>query len=225
VVIRLVTTSQPQKAAWEEGVALGLLEELGDPDPPMNALSLARACGLRVVETSGPGARLVDDTIEVPARARPVRLHGLVAHELGHWALARAGERSDEFSADYVAGALMLPRTAFDRDLRATGWDLRELRAKHVHCSAELIARRIVNVRDAVVGVWDNGKLKTRVHSPWLAEGHATMSTFERELAAEVLASGETVEVGALLWGVAVFQGAWKRVITVCEAEQLALRL
>lgn len=219
-----MSTSQPQKAAWEEGVALGVLRELEDPAPPMNAISLARACGLRVVEIDGKGARLVGRTIEVPARAQLVRKHGLVAHELAHWALLRAGEPSTEAAADYVAGALMLPRAVFDRDLRSTGWDIRQLRAKHVNCSAELIARRIANLRDACVTVWDNGKLKTRLHSPWLAQGYRRMSTFERELAAQVLESGETIEAGALLWGFAVFQGAWRRVITVCEAEQLAMR-
>src|SRR5690606_11031750 len=67
--VRSVSTSQPQKAAWQEGVALGLLEELGDPDPPMNAISLARACGLQVVEVPMmKGARLCGDTIEVDAR-------------------------------------------------------------------------------------------------------------------------------------------------------------
>lgn len=219
-----MTTSQPQKAAWEEGVALGLLEELGDPDPPMNALSLARACGLRVVEADIRGARISGRTIKVDARARHVRQQGLVAHEIAHWALARAKEANTEGAADYVAGALMLPRRGFDKDLKVTGWDLRELRAKHVHCSAELIARRIVNLRDACVTIWDNGKLKQRIHSPWLAEGHRRMSRFERELAGQVVASGETVHAGALLWGFAIFQGAWKRVITVCEAEQLEMR-
>lgn len=220
----IVSSSQPQKAAWEEGVALGLLEEIGDPDPPIDAFQLARWCGLEVRGAAIHQAQLVGKVILLNERVRPARRHGLVAHELAHWALTRASEPSTETSADYVAGALMLPRRAFDRDLRATGWDLRELRAKHVNCSAELIARRICNMRDACVAIWDNGKLKQRIHSPWLAEGHRRMSRFERELAAQVLATGETVQAGQLLWGFAVFQGGWRRVITVCEAEQLEMR-
>jgi hypothetical protein len=50
------------------------------------------------------------------------------------------------------------------------------------------------------------------------------ISAFERELARSVLEQGDTIEAGPLLWGFAVFSGAWRRVITVCEAEQLVLR-
>jgi hypothetical protein len=217
-------SSNEQHAAWEEGVALGLSRELGDPDPPISAFGLAALCGLRVVAGTRGSARLVDSYIEVDTTVRPERQHGLVAHELGHWALRRAGEVDTEQAASYVGAALLLPRRQFMRDLSATRWDLRALRAKHVNCSAELIARRIVTVRDAVVSVWDNGKLKTRLASPWLPDGLRRMSRFERELAAQVLATGETVEAGALVWGFAVFDGIHHRVITVCEAEQLALR-
>lgn len=219
-----VSTSQSQKASWEEGVALSLLEDIGDPDPPMDAFRLASWCGLEVQAADIRHAQLVGRVVLVNQRAQRVRQHGLIAHEVAHWACRRARERFDETSVEYVAGALMLPRRQFDRDLHASAWDLRALRAKHVNCSAELIARRICNVRDACVAVWDNGKLKQRVHSPWLPRGLAKMSTFERELAADVLVRGETIEVDALLWGFAVFQGAWRRVITVCEAEQLAMR-
>jgi hypothetical protein len=213
-----------QKIAWEEGIAIGLLLELGDPTPPINAFELARACGLRVVSADIRHAQLMGNVIRVNTRAMRVRQHGMVAHELGHWALARAAEPQSEEAADMIGAALLLPRREFDADLRTTGWDLRLLQAKHVNCSAELIARRIVSLRDACVAIWDNGKLKARVASPWLPAGFARISGFERELAADVLASGSTTEQGNLLWGFAVFSGAWKRVITVCEAEQLALR-
>lgn len=213
-----------QKIAWEEGIALGLLMELGDPNPPINAFELARACGLRVVSADIKHAQLMGDVIRVNTRARRERQHGMVAHELGHWALNRASEPQSEEAADMIGAALMLPRNTFDADLRSTGWDLRALRAKHVNCSAELIARRVVALRDACVAVWDNGKLKARVASPWLPDGFARISGFERQLAADVLEAGDAIERGNLLWGFAVFSGAWRRVITVCEAEQLALR-
>jgi Zn-dependent peptidase ImmA (M78 family) len=179
---------------------------------------------LRVVAGARGSARLIDSCIEVDTTVRIERQHGLVAHELGHWALRRAGELDTEQAASYVGAALLLPRRQFLRDLSTTRWDLRELRAKHVHCSAELMARRIVAVRDAVVSIWDGGRLKTRLASPWLPESYRRMSRFERELAAEVLATGETIEAGQLVWGFAVFDGVHRRVITVCEAEQLALR-
>lgn len=216
---------QSQKSAWEEGIALGLLRELGDPDPPMNAFSLARLCGLRVEFADLAGARIEGKTIYVTAKARGVRQHGLVSHELGHWAIARAKERDGEAEASYVGAALMLPRATFDQDLRATAWDLQELRAKHVHCSAELIAKRICSMRDACVSIWDNGKLKERTASPWLPVAYRRVSRFERELAALALETGETQKAGELMWAFPVFSGWWKRVITVCEAEQLSLRL
>lgn len=215
---------QQSKTALEEGVALSLLRDVGEPEPPMDAFGLAELFGLQVVYCPGSRARLVGETVYVPAKARLERQQGLCAHELGHWALRECGEEDSEQAASFVGSALMLPRAHFERDLRATHWDLRALRAKHVHCSAELIARRIVALRDACVSVWDNGRLKARVASPWLPEGYHRISVFERELAGQVLASGDTCRAGDLVWGFAVFFGAWKRVITVCEAEQLALR-
>jgi hypothetical protein len=216
--------NQPQKAALEEGVAMGVLRQLHDPDPPISAFALAKALGLRVQSAPVSHARLVGGIIQLNTRVRKERQHGLVAHELGHWALRNAGEQDSEEAASYVGSALMLPRDAFSADLRATGWDLRQLRAKHVHCSAELIARRVVTLRDAVVSIWDNGRLKARLWSPWLPEGYQRISAFERQLARDVLDRGETIEAGPLLWGFAIFEGAWKRAITVCEAEQLGFR-
>jgi hypothetical protein len=213
-----------QEASWEEGVALGVLQDLGDPDPPMNAFSLANALGLKVVETGVRTARLVGDTILLSAKARPVRQHGLIAHELGHWALMQVGQQDTEDSASYVGAALMLPQRHFSADLKATGWDLRELRAKHIHCSAEMIARRIAALRDAAVSVFDQGKLTRRIVSPWLPEGYRRVSRFERALADQALTEGEAVNAGNLTWAFPVFEGAWRRVIVVVEAEQLALR-
>lgn len=203
---------------------MGVLQDLGDPDPPMNAFSIAGALGVKVVAASIRRAQLAGNTILVCASAQGAYQHGLIAHELGHWALIKAGDADPENAASYVGAALMLPQRHFSADLRSTGWDVRALRAKHVNCSAEMIARRIVALRDAVVAIWDQGKLTIRVPSPWLSEGYRKISKFERELAAEVLASGETINAGNLLWGFAVFEGDYKRVITVCEAEQLGFR-
>lgn len=205
-------------------MALGLLRAVGDPDPPMDAFGLAGLCEVRVEFANIQGAKLRGDVITVSSRARPTRQHGLVAHEMGHWALQWAGEPDTEVAASYVGAALMLPRRPFLADMRATQWDVRELRAKHVNCSAELIARRIATLTDACVSIWDNGRLKSRVSSPWLPEPARRISAFERELAARVLDSGQTERAANLAWGFAVFEGDWRRVITVCEAEQLGFR-
>jgi hypothetical protein len=75
---------------------------------PVNTLDLAAACGLDVQYWARAGAKTDLDaaTVWVESRARPERLQGLVAHELGHLALERAGIEQTERGATYVGGAL-----------------------------------------------------------------------------------------------------------------------
>jgi hypothetical protein len=209
-----------------EGVAADLLEATGCDDPPVDAYELAECCGLRLKPAASGTASIVGDVLSVPLRARDVRQHGQIAHELGHWALRRVGEPDEHPSVRYVAGALMLPRQPFERDI-AADWNLERLRARHVHTSAEMIARRIVNLRDAVCSVWDQGKLHRRIVSPWLPERllRSRVSRIERELAEACLATGVPVHGDSLLSAWPVFSPGWRRVIVVAEAAQLSLRL
>lgn len=208
---------------WE-GIALDVLDEAG-ADAPVSAFALAAACGLEVRLAPLARARMAHGVIEVSAAARPRRQHGLVAHELGHWALERAEEPDTEPGARYLAGALMLPRRAFDRDLTDTGWDLAELQARHPNASAEMIARRVTTLRDAVASIWDGGRFTARVASAWLEERvPARATTRERQLALATFASGEVQHPAELVWAVPVFDGDHRRVVVVIEAEQLALR-
>jgi hypothetical protein len=208
-----------------EGIAAEILGETGCDDPPVDAFELAAACGLEVRPgpRGGRGGRR-GDTILVDLTARLVRQHGIVAHELGHWALERAGEDDSENGARYLAGAFMLPRRPFERDLVETSWNLEALRARHLNASAEMIARRIVALRDAVASIWDQGKLRARVSSPWLPDPFKRASRLERELVAEVLEGGEAVQADSMIWAVPVFTQGWRRVVVVAEAEQLSLR-
>jgi hypothetical protein len=209
-----------------EGVAADLLEAAGCEDPPVSALELADCCGLEVRPARLLRARLRGGVIEVNVQARATRLHGLVAHELGHWALQRAGEPDTEDGARYLVGALLLPRVPFDRDLRETGWSLEELRRRHPNASAEVIARRIVQLRDAVASIWDQGRCTARVASSWLPVEHVGRKTsaLERRLADRVLETARTEHPAPLVWAVPMFDGAHRRVVVVLEAEQLALR-
>ncbi|MFW6087506.1 MAG: ImmA/IrrE family metallo-endopeptidase [Myxococcota bacterium] len=208
-----------------EGIAAEILEETGCDEPPVDAFELAELCGceVRPGRRGGGGGRR-GDVILVDVTARTVRQHGVVAHELGHWALERAGEDDSEDGARYLGGAFMLPRRPFERDLDATSWDLQALRARHLNASAEMIARRIVALRDGVASIWDQGKLRRRVSSPWLPEPFRRPTRLERELVAEVLEGGETVRADSMIWAVPVFDRGWRRVIVVAEAEQLSLR-
>jgi len=210
--------------AWE-GAAAAVHDETG-VGAPVDAFELAGCCGLSPRPWARADARLEPDgTLWYPMRARSTRQHGLVAHELGHWALDRADEQQSEAGASYVAGALMLPRREYDRDLRATQWDLRLLQAKHLHVSAEMLARRIVELRDAVATILDQGRATRRVASPWLGDKFKRLSQFERELADRALESEDTVREGDLLWAFPMLDGPHRRVVLVCEAEQLSLRL
>lgn len=208
---------------WE-GVARAIHEGTGLDEPPVSAFELAAMCGLSLRPAAGGGASLQKDVIVFNVAARPERQHGLVAHELGHWGLVAHGLEDSEAGASYVAGALLLPRGALDRDLRRT-WDLNVLRAKHLNVSAQMLATRIVQLRDAVAAVIDNGKLTTRLWSPWLTDPRIRrLSRWERDLVDEVLATGETVRGDELCYAVPVFDGEHRRVVLVCEASQLALR-
>lgn len=214
--------------AWE-GIAVDVLSAAGCDETPVDALELAACCELRVQRE--PGVRrgnlvLDEQLIQVNPRLEGPRLHGTVAHEIGHWALVRAREPNVEEGARYLAGALLLPRAIFMRDLRRTEWSLLRLRELHPNASAEMIARRLVQVRDAVASIWDNGRCSARVASPWLPServGRRT-SSLERALADAALTTGEVQRPAPLVWAVPVFAGGHRRVIVIAEAEQLALR-
>lgn len=214
--------------AWE-GIAADVLSSTGCDEAPVSALELAEQCGLGVVRT--PQVRrgnlvLEESRIEINPRLEGPRLHGTVAHEVGHWALDRARVPNEEDGARYLAGAFLLPRAIFLRDLQRTEWSLVRLRELHPNASAEMIARRLVQLRDAVASIWDHGKCTARVASPWLTVervGRRT-SALERALADRALETGEVQRPADLVWAVPVFAGGHRRVIVIAEAEQLALR-
>lgn len=147
-----------------EGIARDIHESTGNL-LPVDAFTLAQLCGvkLRAVPGAMGSLDLEAGVIRYPARARVVRQHGVIAHELGHWALAEAGEdHTHERSARYLAGALMLPREAFLRDCAGTDWDLDELRRRHPNASAEMIVVRMTQVSPACAWVWDDGAVRRR---------------------------------------------------------------
>jgi hypothetical protein len=208
--------------------ARSLLAETSLDHPPQDAFRLASACGLTLVPAPGNRGALdfVTMRLTYPARTRRVHQHGVIAHELGHFALDHYGEVQSEDGADWVGAALMLPAAGFDADLKASAWDFQALRAKHPNCSASMIARRIVQRREAVATVVDQGRVTLRVSSPWLEDPRLRrLSAWERLLVDEALAENLTVHGDDLCYAVPVLDGRHRRVIVVCEAEQLSLRL
>jgi hypothetical protein len=187
---------------WE-GAAAELLDATCTT-APVNVLDLAAACGLDVQYWARAGAKTDLDaaTVWVESRARPERLQGLVAHELGHVALDRAGLEQSERGATYVGGALRLPRREMLRDLRETAWSLEALRARHPHASATAIAVRITQLRTACLALFDpNGRTP-----PWRVAGEtigrdlaARPTALEHELAVEAWVEQREVRRGELL--------------------------
>lgn len=214
-------------ASWE-GIADEILSETGCDEPPVSAFVLAECCELTVQAWGRGYGRLEADRklIKYPIGARPVRQHGLIAHEIGHWALRRGREDNTEDGARFLAGAFLLPRRVVDRDLTRVAWEMDALRAKHVNASVEMIARRITQLRDAVATVFDNGRVTRRVASSWLAEPRfRRVSRWERALAETALEHGKTVHGDELCYAVPVIDPPYHRVVVVCEAEQLSLKL
>lgn len=200
------------QAEWE-GIARDVLEGTFCEDPPVDAFELAACCGLGIQSRGGP-ASIFGDVIRVDMRMRKTRQHGQVAHEIGHWALRRAQAENTEDGARYIAGALMLPWLAFGRDLRETSWQLSELTRRHPNASAEMIARRIVQLRGGFASIWDRGR------APILLGPAPRSAPFPWERELEAAARKDRVErrLGATSWALPLNERPWFRVVVVGEA-------
>lgn len=212
-----------------EGIAREIHEETGI-EPPIDALDLAGLCGIELVPWRKRGGALImpgDDgfarelrvkelpmvpVIYYPIGAQPVRVHGVVAHEIGHWALIRGGcDGRDEGGADYLAGALMLPHDRYRTDMSETNFDLDELHARHPNASMQMLAVRLCQLSPAAsCSVWDAGKLHASYGAAF-AEAH-------REVVMRVLESGHA-EHGSVA-GYPVFSPGYRRVVCVERGRQ-----
>lgn len=137
--------------------------------------------GLRLASWGRFGGALVDNVVWYPAWAPEDAQAYLVAHECGH-ELVR-GERLEGAHLERVCSrigcALLLPRRAFLRDLRARGPDLAALHALWPLASEWVIARRIAEVAGyearrgcdgTITVVASDDMARTR----WRPEGHPT---------------------------------------------------
>lgn len=211
-----------QVAAWE-GTARAFHDATGI-GAPVDAFRMARAVGVLCIAGPRGKAGLEGDVLFYDASARLVRQHGLVSHEVAHRLLRLHGEADTEPAANYTSGALMLPGSPFDRDLRDTAWNLEQLRVRHPNASAEMIARRVTQRREAVVSIIDQGRLRARVASPWLEQPRQRLTAVERELADAAIETGQAQRANDLLSAWPLFDGAHRRVIVVAEAQQLEMR-
>jgi hypothetical protein len=144
----------------------------------------------------------------IEAETRISRIHGVLGHELAHELFARFKMEQSERAANYLGAALLVPRRSLDRDLRA-GWDLEQLRCKHIYASAELLARRIVDVREAGLAIYDQGRFRYRT-------GVTRMDLRrERAMVNEALHTGAPVREDALSGAWPVFDGCHRRVLVL----------
>jgi hypothetical protein len=174
-------------AAALDACAAEALWQAGVNGPPVDALAVAE--GLHLVVTRdysmpnrGRFVRLTEreengagvGTIVVGIADRPEREQWAVAHEIGESIAYRVLERlgvafdealptARELVANRLASALLLPRRWFAVDGREQDWDLLELKERYSTASHELIARRMLEMRPAIViTICDQGRVHWR---------------------------------------------------------------
>lgn len=204
-----------------EGIASWIHDESGLDDPPVDALDLAVACGLRVRPWRHPQGALQGDLIRYDATLPPRPQQAVFAHELAHWALQTSALHDDEASAVYLSHALLLPRRRFDRDLRST-WNPIELQGIHANAPASWIVRRIAHLRPVVSTIVEDLRVVERIAPPALpARVRSRLTMHEVSLVAEALHTGAAAG-GRLArgWAAPVHAPA-RRVVVVAEAAGL----
>jgi hypothetical protein len=209
--------------------------------PPVDAEALARRLGMAVSRDdagAGTRARFVrlggaagQGAIFVAEEPRLERRQWAVAHEIGEsvaWRVfaelgvdaADVAERAREDVANRLAGSLLLPREWFSADGASVEWDLFELKGRYATASHELVARRMLEMRPAViVTLLDQGKIVWRRSN--MLHRAPPMTPPEREAWEIAHATGQAVvcERGELPDGVAdvrvwpVHEAGWKREI------------
>ena len=178
--------TREELAAGLDRVAEEVLEEAGMSHPPVDAFALADRLGIAVAWDDGQEgrARYVRLSGRRPGRSQATILvrpdPRLGAKAVGRGARNRrargvsrlrcVGRRSAgngaerrEQAANQLAGRLLLPTRWFAADAAACGWDLLVLKARYNTASHELIARRMLECRPAVIiSIFDHGRISLR---------------------------------------------------------------
>ncbi len=233
-------------AAALDVCAAEVLWEAGVTEPPVDALAVAD--GLRLVVTRdyampsrGRFVRLAEcvggvgqGTIVVGEAERPEREQWAIAHEIGESVAHRAFERlgvlfdealptAREVVANRLASCLLLPRRWFAIDGREFEWDLTALKDRYATASHELIARRMLEMRQPIViTVCDLGRVHWRRSNiaarppAMLAEERAIwLETHESGLPMEATLDAETGLGLVRCWP--IHEPGWKREIMRSE--------
>jgi len=234
-------------AAALDACAADVLWEAGINEPPVDALVVADRLELVVARDfalpyRGRFVRLADHhshgggqgTIVVGAAERPEREQWAVAHEIGesvaHRVFERLGVSFDESLptareqiANRLASALLLPRRWFAANGRDFDWDLLQLKEQFCTASHELIARRMLEMRPAIViTICDLGRIGWRRSNAtarppsMLAEERAAWRECHRTgFPTDEMLDGETGLERVRCWP--IHEPGWKREILRSE--------
>ena len=130
--------------------------------------SLAEKYGVGVrVQPLAEGIRgyKLDDCVVLNESEPPERRNWTFCHEVAHIVLGHGADPSDweEREADRLAAELLLPEEEFLRESRRM--ELDRLKSIYPHASWEALARRMLYYRNAVLTIFDEGKMTLRVGS------------------------------------------------------------
>lgn len=190
--------------------------------PPVRPERIARALRINVLEGPLPmrrgqsyryrGMKFVD----IGKADRDERRNFTLAHEIMELELlGTVGDKALRHEIAVRGAAALLCPTRFFRDAcTADAFDLFELKAAFATASHEVVALRSLDFAEAIVTVFDNGRLVNRQTSyPF---GAGPVSPEERALMKDVLRSGGVQQKaweGASAAAYPVFENEFKRVI------------
>ncbi len=237
--------TREELAAGLDRVVEEVLAEAGMRGPPIDALSMAQTLGLvvavddrqqgraRYVRLGDRWAARSRATILLRPEPRPERRQWAVAHEIGehvaYRVFAQWGTDPRETAADareqvanWLAGRLLLPTRWFTADAAACRWDLLALKQRYRTASHELIARRMLECRPAVViSIYDQRQLSFRrsnvagrVPPPSRAEIECWSSVHERRRPLQ------TRQGPSLVQGWPIHEDGWQREILRMEINE-----
>lgn len=238
-------------AAAVDACAAEVLWEAGVTEPPIDALAVADGLQLVVARDfampyRGRFVRLADHdglvggqgTIVVGAAERPEREQWAVAHEIGESVAYRVFERlgvafdeslptAREQVANRLANSILLPRRWFAREGNECDWDLLALKDRFCTASHELIARRMLDMRQPIViSVCDHGRITWRRSNVMcrppallMEERDAWQACHTGGLPMDEFVDGETGIERIRAW--AVHEPEWKREILRSEVAEV----
>ena len=119
--------------------------------------------GLRGCVSVSSGIKL----IIINSNDRPERQNFTVAHEIGHFALNHFETEKQTWEQEEEANLFAADLLLDPAELRGKAYDpIAELKISFPHCSHEVIARQCLKHREAVMTIFDNFHMTTRVNSP-----------------------------------------------------------